>query len=257
MYDICKSFLYMLYPLPLSIWMMSAGIILILVGKKGKKGVLLIILGFGILLVFSNRSVSYGLIGMLEDRHSPILLNHESVSRYNDVKFVVVLGGLLNYRKNLPITSRLNQPMLIRLIEAIRLYNTIPGMRFIVSSGGKFDVKEADMMAEMAIQLKVKEEDIIIERESDNTYQQAEKLKNIITNQTFFLVTSARHMPRSYLLFKNRGMNPIPAPTNHLIRDDYEYPLDLIIPSAKYLEYSSEFVYEIVGLLKEKLSGRI
>lgn len=256
-YNVCKSILYLIYPLPLSMWIIIAGLFMLLLKKNRKAGTILVASGCGLLLIFSNRFISYQMLGALENRHPAILLDTENIEQYADVKFIVVLGGLLNYQDTLPITSQLNQPMLIRMVESIRLYNAIPGLKLIVSSGGKHDVKEADRMAEFALLFHVNKSDIIIERESDNTFQQAEYIKNIIGNSRFFLVTSARHMPRSYLLFLHRGMRPIPAPTNHLISNDQEYPLDCIIPSTKYLSYSSEAVYEAVALLKEKLFGRI
>jgi len=113
------------------------------------------------------------------------------------------------------------------------------------------------MMSRMAILLGVPNENITLETKSSNTHEEALFLKDLLQNQEFLLVTSARHMPRSIALFKNQGMRPIPAPTNHLSREDKGFDVEKLIPRAKYLRHTAHAFYEYFGLAKEKLLGRI
>lgn len=125
-------------------------------------------------------------------------------------------------------------------------------------SGGKgrnTSVSDAELMADLSIQLGVPRNDIILERDSMSTEDEAKLLKPVVRDESFLLVTSASHMPRSMGLFRKMGMNPIPAPTGHLVkqyRDNISF-----MPSVSNLKKSQAAFYEILRMLKEKILGRI
>ena len=60
------------------------------------------------------------------------------------------------------------------------------------------------------------------------------------------LVNSANHMPRALATFRKAGIDPIPAPTVFLARDDYG--LLRYLPTLKHLMYVNAFVYESRGM---------
>jgi len=64
----------------------------------------------------------------------------------------------------------------------------------------------------------VSDSDIVLEPDSKDTKDEAVLIQKIVGNEKLILVTSASHMPRSMALFKKRGMQPIPAPTDHTIK---------------------------------------
>ena len=74
-------------------------------------------------------------------------------------------------------------------------------------------------MARIAELLGVKPQDIVLESDSRDTADEAEIIAKMIGRERFILVTSAAHMPRSMALFKKRGLQPIPAPTDFLVRE--------------------------------------
>ena len=90
-------------------------------------------------------------------------------------------------------------------------------------------------MAEVAKALGVKQEDLILESESNDTINEARLIKSIVGNDTFILVTSASHMPRSMGMFKKLGMQPIPAPTGYsIVRSQSISPGDFFPSSEVY-----------------------
>ena len=78
---------------------------------------------------------------------------------------------------------------------------------------------EAEVMARIAVLLGVKPQDIRLETDSRDTADEAEIIAKMIGREKFILVTSAAHMPRSMALFRKRGLQPIPAPADFLVRE--------------------------------------
>jgi hypothetical protein len=61
--------------------------------------------------------------------------------------------------------------------------------------------------------------DIILRSLSKDTKDQAIHIRKILDNNSFILVTSASHMPRSIVLFRKQGLQPIPAPTDFWVKN--------------------------------------
>jgi hypothetical protein len=60
-------------------------------------------------------------------------------------------------------------------------------------------------------------------------------------------------MPRGVAAFKKAGMDPIPAPTEYLARNDYGL-LDYL-PTLKHLTCLNVFLYESLGMAWYKFKG--
>ncbi len=75
----------------------------------------------------------------------------------------------------------------------------------------------AIVMAELARDLGVCAERIIINGRPLNTYQEALEVAKIVERgDTVILVTSASHMRRAVALFEGQGVDVIPSPTGHV-----------------------------------------
>ena len=79
----------------------------------------------------------------------------------------------------------------------------------------------------------------------------AYRILETLEKQHPILVTSANHMPRAVAAFRKAGMQPIPAPTEYLTRDDYGFLGYL--PTLKHLMCVNAFVYESLGMAWYKL----
>ncbi len=164
------------------------------------------------------------------------------------VDHIVVLGCAHTNIASLPITSQLYPCSLIRATEALRLFKFNPDATIIVS-GAAFaqEFSNAEMNKQLLISLGVPGERIIISTDSRDTEEEAQNLSEMLSDQTFALVTSASHMPRSMRLFKQYGLNPIAAPTEHLVRYNGTRPVVNFLPNSKNIHKAERWWYETLG----------
>jgi uncharacterized SAM-binding protein YcdF (DUF218 family) len=185
----------------------------------------------------------------------PPLLNVENIQ---DIRWIVVLGGGHTSDLRLPATSQLSEASLARLVEGIRLYREIPKSKLVLSGGRPFErTAEAKIMAEVASAIGVKNQDMILEELSKDTEENAWLVRQVVGRDKFVLVTSASHMPRSMALFKKLGMDPIPAPTDYLVKETQEMNPSKFYPGAENLYKAQRAFYEYLGLAWAKLRGKI
>src|SRR4029077_4606003 len=113
-----------------------------------------------------------------------------------------------------------------RILEAIRLYvlaKKSDHQCTILISGGDASgtgVTEADDYQAEMVHLGVADSDILLERRSLNTFQNAQFTEAILREQRFdklFLVTSGLHLPRPLLYFRYFGRFPTPSPGAYLV----------------------------------------
>ncbi|HZE20846.1 MAG TPA: ElyC/SanA/YdcF family protein, partial [Desulfobaccales bacterium] len=125
--------------------------------------------------------------------------------------------------------------------------------------GRVFDpVPESKLMAQIAVDLGVRPQDIKLESGSHDTAQEAQNIAQMIGKEKIILVTSAAHMPRALALFKKRGLEPIPAPTNYLARIGRRTPLlGEFFPRSDSLEEAQSAFHEYMGLAWAWLRGKI
>lgn len=120
---------------------------------------------------------------------------------------------------------------------------------------------EAERMQKVMLKSGVKSEKIILETKSTNTKDHVRYLLPIAKEKGYkrvYLVTSASHMPRSMLLFKEafrqNGVEVVPYPCRyrtskkHVVVDNKEW-----IPNNYSLELSSDAWTEYLGILELKM----
>jgi uncharacterized SAM-binding protein YcdF (DUF218 family) len=214
--------------------------------------------------LFSYSIIADKLLRPLERKYDKFEINRLSATpradNESDIKFVVVLAGGHISDPELPLLSQINSSPLVRLIEGIRIYRNYPGAKLLLSGGGAFDpIYEAEVMASVAREMGVPERDIILETKSRDTKDEAMFIKPIVGNEPFVLVTTASHIPRSMALFKKLGMDPIPSPIGHSVRDsDGQGPIIFsIFPSTSNLKKSELAIYEYLGMTWAKLRGQM
>lgn len=90
-----------------------------------------------------------------------------------------------------------------------------------------------------------------------NTRAEANEYKRLFADSVqLVLVTSAIHMSRAMYLFQKTGLDPLAAPTNHLVKKgqqkkDFWYWL----PSSGNIKRMESAIHEYVGLFWYKLGG--
>ena len=241
-------------PMTLSFIAVGAGLWLCRRGRRTLAGKVLLGIGLVSLLAFSFEFTSEGLLRNLEYRYPPL----GSAPELDQAKWVVVLGGGINADPRLPLTARLSQSSLSRLIEGIRLHRAIPGSTLLLSGGPVFNrVPEAQAMAELAQELGVPISDIVLEDKSMDTEGQARAIRGFVADQPFVLVTSASHLPRAMALFRKQGMRPIPDGANYLIKRGQEGNPEGFFPGSRGLEKWETLAHESLGMLWGRLTGRM
>lgn len=247
------------YPIPLCIEIIAAGFFVDWFTKKHKLGKILVVIGASLFLLFSTFPFPNYILGKLEYKYPPLIDAELQDSKYSDIRYVVVLDGGGWYSRKLPITSNFSPLSLVRITEGIRLFFKCKNdaMKLIVSGGDVRITKGAELMARLAMELGIDEKNIIIEKDSLNTNDEAKLIKDMVKDNRFFLVTSASHMPRSMALFNKYGMAPVAAPTNHRTRRNVRFEMWWCTPSARNLENTETAFYEFLGFVKAKAFGHL
>jgi len=211
-----------------------------------------------LVFLFSNNFAANRLLYPLENRFP---MYKTEIPGKPAIKYVVVLGGGHVTSPTLPFTSQLNEPVIVRLVEGIRLHRQHPGTKLILSGGaggGSQDPSpNAKLMAELAVELGVNREDIILELESRDTKDEARLIRPLVGDMPFVLVTSASHMPRAMALFKKAGTNPVAGPTDHLVKNMDSSSFGNWFPASAHLQKSERAFYESLGLLWAGLRDQI
>jgi uncharacterized SAM-binding protein YcdF (DUF218 family) len=242
-----KGLQFVLLPHSFLFLLLVLSIVLILC-KKQRLGKRLLLLSVILFYLCSIKPVSHGLIGGLERRFPPLRTLPAGVQR-----IVILGGGIRNPKADLPVNEKLDSTSMNRLLEGLRLFRQIPEGHLVVSGGGFWGSRQAeicaDLMARMAVSLGVPMEKIFIEPDSLDTDDQARMLAGLLGEEPFVLVTSAFHMPRSVKLFRREGMDPIPAPCDFRSKGGTALRISDFVPYPDRLEETTLAVREYYGLL--------
>lgn len=174
--------------------------------------------------------------------------------------FIIVLGGGKKGSVAAPDQIEvLMERTLIRTFAGIRLWRDLEQRpRLIFSGGGYGEVKEADLMSVLGVQMGVPPAQQGLERISMNTWENAEGVAALLSGKShdrLYLVTSAMHMPRARAVFSRVGLEVCPYPVDQLaFLPDFG---GLWIPSLRPLRKSSVALHEYKGLLWYFISGKL
>ena len=173
----------------------------------------------------------------------------------------ILLGGLAGYDKNERGYFGDNAD---RFIQTTNLYHQGIIKKIIVTGGtGSLQQKEPAEAIYLHTQLLangIKEQNIIVESRSRNTYENAVYTKQIIDSMQlsapFVLITSAQHMKRSISVFNKAGFQCIPYPCDYkTVPQDWTIDNSLV-PQIRLLNDWSFLLKEIVGLYVYRLTGK-
>ena len=261
MFVVKKIVALFFYPVGLCLGILILGLFCLWGTRRQRLGKVLVTLGTVLLLLLSSSFLSSGLLAPLEQRYPP-LLHPETVSwgpkSSTSPKWIVVLGGGHVSDPRLPANSQISAAALGRVVEGVRLHKVIPGSKLLLSGGAVFDpVPEAEVMAQIAVFLGVKAQDMRLESHSRDTAEEAEIIATMIGREKFILVTSAAHMPRTMALFRRRGLEPIPAPADFRAPNIQSSDPVKFFPGAGSLGKTQAAVHEYLGLVWAWLRGVI
>ncbi len=204
--------------------------------------------GFVCLLLFSTPIVSDRLVISLESQY--VYAESQDSPPFD---IVILLSGGIN-AKGLHRPSTQLGPGADRLRMAHRIYMNnktdliwLAGEYPTEPKGKDSPPHSVDLLESWGIPKNA----ILGEAKSRNTFENAREFsKTAVRNgwDSFALITSASHMPRAMQQFRSHGLEPIPIPSDHWIKE-YDYSILKFIPQAEALNNSSKAIREYLGIL--------
>jgi len=207
-------------------------------------------------LFFGIYSLPYFLLNKLED--------HIKVSKisYSQLTGVIVLGGGIG--KGLVPKER-NEASLHeaaeRLTKAVEIYKKNPRI-IILFSGFSGSLKpegwiESDTARKFFIDQGVREENLIFENQSRNTFENVKYSKKILEDKkgNWGLITSASHMTRSFMVFKKNGIIVEPISVDYKTGTSKIFWLTFDFYKAVILW--NILLHEITGVIYYELTDKI
>lgn len=233
-------------PYGLFLFFLILGLYLLFI-KKIKLSKIILSISLSIVILFSYSPFSNFLVKNLENQY-------QKYSYSENIKYIHVLGSGHNADETQPVSSHISSAGLKRVLEGIIIHKQIKGSKLIFTGyGGEMEISTAKINSNLAIALGVKKENIILGENPKDTHEEALFTKKLLNNESFVLVTSASHMPRSMMLFESLGLNPIAAPTDFLRTINTSY---LKLPSIGSFYNSQRAMHEYYGILWNKLRSK-
>ena len=195
------------------------------------------------------------LVKSLENRYPH--LTEEAILSLPDSCDIIVLGGGHSDDISLSANNQLSTTAIGRLTEGIRIHRMLPGSRLILSGyGGDSQVTQAMVLYRTALLVGVDSASMAVQEKPANTGQEAEEyVKNFGSGRKLIVVTNDIHMPRAIRLFRKAGVDPVPAPTNQVIKYGSKKKIPWL-PSAGYISMMEETMHEYAGILWTIAGGR-
>ncbi len=232
-------------------------------------------IGVILLFVFANPFLANEMYLLWEVSPTPI----KEVKKY---EIGIVLTGMSNSGKE-PKDRIYASAGIDRLLQAVRLYKERKIKKILISgeseeinslTGEEIFPKRTYKYKEMLLDMCIKEEDILIEPKSKNTYENAqfsanflknskEKLNYNPTNNTthqnqILVITSAFHLRRALGCFQAAGLNVDGFSTDFIATERKNmYVVSSLIPKEDAMAKSSRIIHEMVGYLVYDLTGKL
>jgi uncharacterized SAM-binding protein YcdF (DUF218 family) len=174
---------------------------------------------------------------------------------------VIVLSGMLHLSLSQPGAIEFSKAV-DRILAGITFVQQDLG-RILLVTGGTGSLfhtgaKEADLLKTFALQLGLRDDQVLVEAESRNTHENAAYTANILRTRQWrhvVLITSASHMRRALATFHRQGIFPDAYPVDYEASDVIT-PFSFL-PSVHSLAKTTAVMHELFGLLAYRLQGYI
>lgn len=207
-------------------------------------------------LFFSNSFIFYEFERLWEVHGTPI----RKVKHY---EVGIVLGGMFEFDNNLKDLSVRRGAD--RIWQAISLYKKGKIEKILITGGSGYvtdrGLSEARQLKPYLIRIGIPEKDIIIEKESRNTYENAVETKKLLVRsyphiKKCLLITSGQHMRRARAIFKKQGFEFDTFSTDLYTGPKRHYYWDqFIVPSSETLNNWDGLIKEWFGYVSYAVMG--
>jgi len=179
----------------------------------------------------------------------------------------ILLGGMINIDSD---TNKVNfNSNGDRLFQTIDLYKSGRIDKILISSGsGEVQLpafKESALIKRYLVKIGIPADDVYIEIQSRNTFENAVECKAIIDsiygleyNRKVLLITSASHMRRAKKCFEKQMISVVPYSTTKREQPGpFIFSSEMVLPDAEALSRWKVIGHEMAGLLFYKVGGYI
>ena len=225
-----------------------------------KKSLLLALID---LFVVGWLPTSEGLLRILEEKVSPVPISFLSEKELGGI---IILGGAI---RSGAIGPERNEVSLVssaeRVTKAFELLRKYPDLPFIFS--GFSDqispegISEADAFKRLISEQGLADRMGFYENQSRNTYENVifikpmmKEVNQSLSGRPWLLITSARHMYRSLLLFQKQGIEVIPIPVDYQTGNSLNWATFDLEQGAFYW---NKLIHECIGLGVYWITGKI
>lgn len=199
--------------------------------------------------------IGHNLIVILENRFPAVQTLPAKVDG------IIVLGGVVNQK----LTQARGQISIggavERLISFAALSKQYPNAKLLFTGGSgdilMQNIKEGDVVGPLLVDLGVDIKRLKVESNSRNTYENAvlsKRLAQPLAEETWVLITSAFHMPRSVGVFRQVEWDVIPFPVDYHFEENLAFELSFNFVGGVYV--LSRAIHEWLGLLIYWLTDR-
>ena len=248
LYDLSKFIWLFLSPLNLIILLFLLYFFLKLINfKNTSKFVLVLIFSFFIIVAILPTGIY--LLVKLETKYSNLKKLPEIVDG------ILILGG----PSNPSLTEKYDQVSFNshgeRLTESIKIINKYKSAKVIFSGGSElsgFNNTHSYVAKKFFEEMGIKKNRVIYESKSRNTYENiifSKKIAKPKSDETWILITSAFHMPRSLNIAKKQKWNFIPYSVDYQTSGDqtnFKITIFKILENINFFDLAS---HEWVGLI--------
>jgi uncharacterized SAM-binding protein YcdF (DUF218 family) len=246
-----KIFWRLVEPDLLLLWLVSIGLVLATTRRWARSGIRIAATGALLLLAVAFLPVGEWLIAPLENRFP------EPRALPGHVDGIVVLGGALDPERSAVHGIPSLNAEAERMTTFVKLARAYPTAK-LVFTGGSASIfsdrpREADAAKTLFADLGLDTSQIIFERDSRNTYENAISSKTLAaptSGETWILVTSAFHMPRAVGIFRQAGWPVVAWPVAFKTGHGYDPSL------AGHLKNLDLALHEWTGLIAYRLLRR-
>ena len=191
-----------------------------------------------IFYLFSISFTAEKVMGSLESAYNP----PANINDINCDSIIMLGGGALPDMPDINGVGTLCSSPASRLLTAVRLQRQLH-VPILLSGGQVYSDTgaEAKIASRILKSLGVDDNDIIVETRSINTTQNAKFSAEILNQHNLkrpILVTSAFHMKRAVLNFKQQGVDVIPYPTDYLVTHSPVFHYTKLRPQSEALLYN-------------------
>lgn len=223
-----------------------------------------ILVGGALLLLFVLCFTTFGYLAV-----TPLEARFQRPPEPARIDGIVVLGGGMDSEVNTVRHGWELSRSGDRFVETLRLAQHHPEARIVIAAGPSAlapdQEPEALAVHRFFVAFDIAPERLVIDDKSRNTEENAQFARSLTGNtagQTWLLVTSAFHMPRSVGLFRKAGFDVIPWPADYLASSAEGLRLkpdqateNLAVATIALREWTGLIGYYLTGRIAESLPG--